>query len=68
MDNTAHLLWSVFFGSLGVAFFLYGRKQKSAIPLLAGIGLFLAPSLFANVYALVAVGCGLVALPYFIRI
>jgi len=68
MDDTSVLLWGVLFGSVGVGFFIYGRKQQAIVPLLAGVALFVVPYFIANVYLLVLVGLILVAVPYFVRI
>lgn len=68
MDNTAALMWGVLFGGIGLGFFMYGRRQKAVVPLFSGIALFVFPYFISNVYLLVAVGAGLIALPYFIRI
>lgn len=68
MDGTALLLWGGLFGSVGVGFFIYGKRQKAPVPLAAGIALFLVPYFISNVYLLVLVGVVLSALPYFIRL
>jgi len=62
------LLWGMLFGSVGLGFFSYGKKQKAAVPLIVGVALFILPYVITNVYALVAAGIGLIALPYFVRI
>ena len=68
MDSSSQILWSMLFGSIGMVFFLYGKKQKAVVPLLTGITLFIFPYFISNVYALVAVGAGIVAVPYFVRV
>lgn len=68
MGGTALLLWGVLFGSVGTGFFIYGKKQKAPVPLIAGMALFLVPYFISNVYLLVIVGAALTALPYFIRL
>jgi len=68
MSNTSTLLWGMLFGSIGLGFFIYGRRQKAVIPLLTGIALFIVPYFVTNLYMLVIVGIALVALPYFVRI
>ncbi len=68
MDDTSVLLWGVLFGSVGVGFFIYGRKQQAIVPLLVGVALFVVPYFISNVYLLVLVGLLLVAVPYFVRI
>jgi len=68
MDSTAILLWGLLFGSIGLGLFLYGKKQKAAVPILAGIALCVVPYFIANVYILVTVGVVLMAIPFFVRI
>jgi hypothetical protein len=66
--DVASLLWGVLFSSIGLGYFLYGRKQQQLLLLLCGIGLMGYPFLVSNVWALVAIGVGLMVLPYFFRI
>lgn len=68
MSGTVLLMWGMLFGAIGFGFFLYGRKQKSVVPLITGIALSVVPYFIANVYVLVMVGVILVAIPYFVRI
>ncbi len=68
MDDTAQLLWGVIFGAIGLGYFVYGKKQKAIVPLTVGIALFIFPYFISDLYMLVIVGVGLVALPYFVRI
>ena len=68
MENSAHLVWSVIFGGIGLGFFTYGRKQKAVFPFIIGITLFAFPYFISNIYMLVIVGIILVAWPYFIKI
>lgn len=66
--DTASLLWGVLFSSIGVGYFIYGRKQQKLMPLLSGIGLMIFTFVVSNVWALVVIGLVLMALPYFISI
>ena len=68
MMNASTLIWGVIFGSIGLGFFVYGKKQKTVIPLLSGIGLMVFPYFISNLYILILSGIILVALPYFIKI
>ena len=68
MDSTAVLLWGLLFGSIGFGFFIYGKKQKSVVPLITGIALCVVPYFIANVYAIVIVGVILMAIPFIVRI
>ena len=66
--NTSLLLWGLLFGSVGFGFFLYGKRQKSMVPLVCGLALMAVPYFITNTFVLVAVGVALIAAPYFIRI
>jgi hypothetical protein len=68
MDDTSMLLWGVVFGSIGLGFFIYGRKQQAVVPLVVGIALFVVPYVIPNPYLLLLAGIVLVSLPYFIRL
>ncbi len=68
MNNTSTLIWGVIFGSIGLGFFVYGKKQKAIIPLFSGIGLMVVPYFISNMYILILSGIVLVALPYIIKI
>lgn len=66
--NTATLLWGLLFGSIGLGFFIYGRRQKAIVPLLAGVALMIFPYFINNTIALVTLGVVLIAIPYFVRL
>ena len=66
--NTAVLIWGLIFGSIGVGFCIYGKKQRAVVPLCAGVALCIFPYFVSNVYGLVAIGLVLVAIPYFVRV
>jgi hypothetical protein len=65
--SEATLLWGVLFGSIGVGYFIYGRRQSRPIPLLCGVVLLIYPYFMPNVAALIIIGAIFVAVPYFIR-
>lgn len=65
--NTSSLLWGVLFGSIGLGFFVYGRRQKVVVPLVCGVALMIFPYFVSNTVLLVAVGVVLIAIPYFLR-
>lgn len=68
MDNSAQIMWGMFFGAIGMGFFVFGRKQRSVVPLLTGIALFIFPYFITNSYLMVIVGAAIIAVPYFVRI
>jgi len=55
------------FGSIGLGFFVYGRRQKTVVPLACGVALMIVPYLVSNTMLLVILGMALVAIPYFVR-
>ena len=65
MDDTSTLLWGLLFGSIGAGYFIYGKKQKKTIVLIAGIGLCATPYLITNLWLMIILNMALMALPYF---
>jgi hypothetical protein len=68
VDNPALLLWGILFSSIGLGFFIYGKKQGSIPPLISGIALMIYPYFVSSTVALVAIGVVLMAAPYFFRL
>jgi len=68
MASTALLLWGVVFSSIGLGFFMYGKRQQRLIPLLCGLALMIFPYFVASLPLLIATGGALMTLPYFVRI
>jgi hypothetical protein len=56
------------FGSIGLGFFIYGKKQKAVVPLVCGLALMLFPYFVSNVMLLVGIGVLLAVIPYFLRL
>ena len=67
MDSESSLIWGLLFGSIGFAYFIYGKRQKLGVPFASGIGLMLFPYFVSNSYLMVIVGAALMGLPYFFR-
>jgi len=55
-------MWGVLFGSIGLGFFVYGKKQKTITPFFCGIGLMAIPYFISNLYILILAGIVLAAL------
>lgn len=66
--NSSLLLLAVLFSSVGLGFFMYGRKQSAIVPLVCGLGLMVFPYFVSNMTMVVAIGLVLVALPFFLKI
>ena len=62
------LLWGLLFSSIGLGFFLYGKKQRAVVPLVCGLVLMIYPYFIPNVMVLVAIGVALIAVPYFFKL
>ena len=63
----AELLWGVLFSSIGLGYFIYGRRQGKTIPLVSGVMLMIYPYFMPNVIVLVIIGAIFAAIPYFVR-
>jgi predicted membrane protein len=65
--SSSWLLWALLFSSIGLGFFVYGKRQRAAVPLTCGLVLMVFPYFVASTVLLVLIGVALVALPYFLR-
>lgn len=66
--SASSLFLGLLFGSAGLGFFIYGRRQRTIVPLLCGLALMVVPYFIPNAWLLFAVGLVLVAVPYFVRL
>ncbi len=64
--TTSSLLFAMLFGSIGLGYFIYGKKQLRYATLFAGVALMIYPYFVNNTYALVVIGLGLMAAPFFL--
>lgn len=62
------LVWGMVFGSVGLGFFIYGKKQKKIVPFVTGLALFVFPYFIADIATLMIAGAILIVLPYFVRL
>lgn len=68
MSMMAWLFWGLVFGSIGMGYFMYGKKQGRPVPLVCGIGLMVYPYFVGgSALAMIAIGAVLMAIPYFVR-
>jgi hypothetical protein len=56
------------FGSIGLGYLIYGRKQRAVVPLLCGLALMVFPYFVSSNILMVAIGLVLMAIPYFFRL
>jgi hypothetical protein len=60
-------MWGVIFGSIGMGYVIYGKKQRRGAALLSGFALIVLPYVVSNVFLLVMIGIVLMVMPYFVR-
>lgn len=67
MDST-QLFLGLIFGSVGMGFFVYGKKQGKMMALISGVALCVIPYAVSNTILLTIIGIFLVALPFVFRL
>jgi hypothetical protein len=67
MDESK-LLWGLLFGSTGLGYLIYGRRQRTVVPFVAGIALMASPYFIDTTVALLLAGIVLLALPFVIKL
>ena len=66
MDTTT-LFLGLIFGSVGMGYLIYGRKQKHVIALMSGAALCVLPYLVSDILFLTLMGVGVMAVPFFFK-
>jgi len=61
------LLCGLLLGSIGLGFFVYGKRQRAVVPLVCGLALMIFPYFVSNIILLIVIGVALVVVPYFVR-
>ncbi len=62
--NPTTLFLGLIFGSIGMGYLIYGRKQKHGIALLSGVALCVLPYLVSDILFITLLGVGIMALPF----
>lgn len=65
--NTTQLFLGVIFSSIGLGYFLYGKKQKMTVPFVVGLVLMVFPYFIESNALLGGIGLLLSTVPYFLR-
>jgi len=65
--NSTQLLLGVIFSSIGLGYFIYGKKQKMTAPLTVGLVLMIFPYFIESHFLLSGIGILLSVIPYFLR-
>ncbi|MGE0626145.1 MAG: hypothetical protein AB7I04_22440 [Pseudomonadales bacterium] len=66
--DTAPLLWALLFGSIGLGYVIYGRRQRTVVPFASGLALIAFPYFVSGTVAMVLIGAALIALPFFLKL
>ncbi|NUG12251.1 amino acid transport protein [Acinetobacter seifertii] len=64
--NTTQLFLGVIFSSIGLGYFLYGKKQKMTVPFTVGLVLMIFPYFIESNVLLSSIGTLLSVIPYFL--
>ena len=62
--NTGMLLWSFLIGTIGLGYFIYGKKGSNMVALIAGIGMMAYPYFIDNIIVSIIVGIILMVIPF----
>ena len=66
--DASTLLIGMFAGAIGLGYFVYGKKQAQAVPMICGIALMVYPYFIANVWVLVGLGLVFCLAPFFVKL
>lgn len=67
MPSAATLFWGMLFSTIGVGFYVYGKRQAKFSALVCGTALVIYPWFVSSVLWLIVIGVVLMAIPYFFR-
>ncbi|MCH7380306.1 MULTISPECIES: hypothetical protein [Acinetobacter] len=65
--NATQLFLGVIFSSIGLGYFMYGKKQKMTVPLVCGLILMLFTYFIDSTAMISIIGVALSIVPYFLR-
>ncbi|SFR44050.1 hypothetical protein SAMN04488073_1275 [Marinobacter gudaonensis] len=66
--ETANIILALIFGCIGLAYFMYGRRQKHMVARYCGIGMALYPYLAGSPWEMLTVGLVLMLVPRFVEV
>jgi hypothetical protein len=66
--DTSIIFLGLIFGSVGMGYLVYGKKQQKGVALLSGLVLCGIPYFISNIFLLLVIGLGLMALPFIIQL
>ncbi len=66
--NMAVLWWEFLFSTIGLGYFVHGKRQRAPVPLLCGLALMVFPYFVSSSWATVLMGAALMGIAYFVRL
>jgi len=66
--NVNNILLGLVFGSVGLGYFMYGKKKSNLVIRYTGLALMVYPYFVENTWALLVVGIVLMLVPKFIEV
>ncbi len=67
MPDVSLMLFGILFSSVGIGYFIYGKKQTNPVIRYTGLVLIVYPYFVQNLMALILVGVALLFVPKFIN-
>ncbi len=64
----ATLIWGLLFSSIGIGYFIYGRKQARPVIKYSGLALMVYPYFVPNTLLVIVIGAVCMALPLILEI
>lgn len=68
MTESSYLVISLVFSSIGLGYFIYGRKQKHTVAFYSGIALMVFPYFVTGTAGMITTGAILMLAPKFIKL
>lgn len=66
MDSYS-IMWSLFIGSIGLGYFLYGKKSQNFVWLISGLVMMAYPLFVPGIFLSLLIGAVLMLLPFFLK-
>lgn len=66
MDSYS-IMWSLFIGSIGLGYFLYGKKSQNFVWLISGLVMMAYPLFVPGILLSILIGAVLMLLPFFLK-
>lgn len=67
MMGESTIWWGLLFGSLGIGYFVYGKRQRMIMAMASGVALMVFPYFVSSALLIVLIGALLLALPFLFR-